>query len=221
MENRTVTSILVSKALDVLESSTLSQIFSGFLLLLLAVIVTVVATYTDSSLEVFQVILSWENKIILKAVISLLFVFNFSRLVSYALSSFESFLESARPRSEPVECIDGIPRVELLDHLFTFGTFKREEVEKKWSIPRYRVTELSKKLEEVGVLVRGENNGRVLNTEFSRADVSSILDGKKAAEELRPLMRKVENGFSHRPSAREIADRVSPFVTRPLSEFAR
>ncbi len=36
-----------------------------------------------------------------------------------------------------------------MDHLFTVGTFKRDEVEKKWGIPRYRVTEISKKLEDL------------------------------------------------------------------------
>lgn len=83
--NRSVTSILVSKILDVLESSTLSQIFSGFLLIIASVIITVVLTYTDDSVEAFRAILTWENAIIAKGTVVTLFVFNFSRLLAFIL----------------------------------------------------------------------------------------------------------------------------------------
>ena len=83
--NRSVTSILVSKILDVLESSTLSQIFSGFLLVIASVIITVVLTYTDDSVEAFRAILTWENAIIAKGTVVSLFVFNFSRLLAFIL----------------------------------------------------------------------------------------------------------------------------------------
>jgi len=99
-----------------------------------------------------------------------------------------------------IDSIDGIPRLELLDHLFTVGTFKRDDVENKWKIPRYRVTEISKKLEDLGVLVRGENNARVLNTDFTREDIASMIDGKKSFFDIKVFTRKVENGYSHRPS---------------------
>lgn len=71
--------------------------------------------------------------------------------------------------------LEGIPVVELLDHLFEKESFKREEVENKFGIPRNRYTTLAIKLENIGVLIRGENNARVLNTEYSRADVAAIL----------------------------------------------
>jgi hypothetical protein len=213
--NRSITSILVSKILDVLESSTLSQIFTGFLLLLASIILTVVLTYTDDSLEAFRAILTWENAIIAKAIVVTLFVFNFSRIVSVLLIKFE-FVLASREEIRTIDSIDGIPRLELLDHLFTVGTFKRDEVEKKWGIPRYRVTEISKKLEDLGVLVRGDNNARVLNTDFTREDIATMIDGKKSFFDIKVFTRKVENGYSHRPSGSEVMDRVSPFVTRPI-----
>lgn len=218
--NRSITSILVSKILDVLESSTLSQIFSGFLLLLASIIITVVFTYTDDSLEAFRAILTWENAIIAKAVVVTLFVFNFSRIVSVLLIKFESVLAS-REEIRTIDSIDGIPRLELLDHLFTVGTFKRDEVEKKWGIPRYRVTEISKKLEELGVLTRGENNSRVLNTEFTRSDIASLLGDRESVEDIKMLTRKIDGGYSHRPSGSEVLQRVSPFVTRPIANFQK
>jgi len=92
--NRSITSILVSKILDVLESSTLSQIFLSFLSFLAIIFLTVVFTYTDDSLYVFGAILTWENAIIAKAIVTTLFVFNFSRLLSYFLQMFESLKDS-------------------------------------------------------------------------------------------------------------------------------
>lgn len=131
MQNRTLTSILVSKILDVLESSTLSQIFSGFLLFLASIILTVVLTYTDDSKEAFRAILTWENAIIAKAIVTTLLVFNFSRILSYVLQKFESILAS-HTVIRTIDSIDGIPRLELMDHLFTVGSFKRDDVESKW-----------------------------------------------------------------------------------------
>jgi len=118
MKPRTLTSILVSKILDVLESSTLSQIFSGFLLLLASIIVTVVLTYTNDSIEAFRAILAWENAIIMKGVVVTLFIFNFSKILALILEWFESLL-ATHTDIRTIDSIDGIPRLELMDHLFT------------------------------------------------------------------------------------------------------
>ncbi|WP_146118976.1 hypothetical protein [Blastopirellula marina] len=89
---------------------------------------------------------------------------------------------------QEVESIEGIPTSELLDHLFTFGTFKRDDIEDKFKIPRYRYTALAKKLKELDVLTSGENNATVLNPDCSREHVASILEGKTTAAELeKPL----------------------------------
>jgi hypothetical protein len=101
------------------------------LLLLASIILTVVLTYTDDSLEAFRAILAWENAIIMKAIVITLFVFNFSRIISVILIKFESILAS-REEIRTIDSIDGIPRLELMDHLFTVGSFKRDDVESKW-----------------------------------------------------------------------------------------
>lgn len=191
MQTRTLTSILVSKVLDVLESSTLSQIFSGFLLLLASIILTVVLTYTDDSIEAFRAILSWENAIIAKAIVITLLVFNFSKILALILEWFESLL-ATHTDIRTIDSIDGIPRLELMDHLFTIGTFKRDDVESKWKIPRYRVTAISKKLEDLGVLIRGENNSRILNSEYTRADLATLLGDHKSMDDVKVLTRKTD-----------------------------
>lgn len=191
MQTRTLTSILVSKILDVLESSTLSQIFSGFLLLLASIIITVVLTYTDDSIAAFRAILSWENAIITKAVVITLLVFNFSKILALILEWFESLL-ATHTDIRTIDSIDGIPRLELMDHLFTIGTFKRDDVESKWAIPRYRVTAISKKLEDLGVLIRGENNSRILNPEYTRADLATLLGDHQSMDDVKVLTRKTD-----------------------------
>lgn len=191
MQTRTLTSILVSKVLDVLESSTLSQIFSGFLLLLASIIITVVFTYTDDSIEAFRAILTWENAIIAKAIVVTLLVFNFSKILALILEWFESLL-ATHTDIRTIDSIDGIPRLELMDHLFTIGTFKRDDVESKWAIPRYRVTAISKKLEDLGVLIRGENNSRILNPEYTRADLATLLGDHKSMDDVKVLTRKTD-----------------------------
>ena len=216
MQTRTLTSILVSKILDVLESSTLSQIFSGFLLLLASIIITVVLTYTDDSIAAFRAILAWENAIITKAVVVSLMVFNFSKILSLILEWFESVMAPTPESVRTIDSIDGIPRLELMDHLFTIGTFKRDDVESKWAIPRYRVTAISKKLEDLGVLIRGENNSRILNPEYTRADLATLLGNHTSMDDVKVLTRKTDGGFSHRPSGSEVLQRMSPFVTRPI-----
>lgn len=114
----------------------------------------------------------------------------------------------------PSDCIDDVPRVELLDHLFRNKSLLRDEAEVAFRIPRYRVTDLKKNLERVGVLVRGPNNSHVLNPEYSRQDVASILESAHTASKLRPLFRKTPSGgFTSEPSAVEIQDRVTSLLS--------
>lgn len=113
----------------------------------------------------------------------------------------------------PSDCIDDVPRVELLDHLFRNKSLLRDEAEVAFRIPRYRVTDLKKNLERVGVLVRGPNNSHVLNPEYSRQDVAAILESAHTAAKLRPLFRKTPSGgFTAEPSATEIQERVTSLL---------
>ena len=120
----------------------------------------------------------------------------------------------------PTDEIDGIPVSELLDHLFTAKSFKRDEIEEKFKLPRYRHTELAKKLKEIGVLVQGPCNAHVLNGEFSRQDIALMLRGKTSTEDLEPLFRKRGTSYTAEPSAGEIEKRVSALLS-PASGFLR
>lgn len=110
----------------------------------------------------------------------------------------------------PSDCIDEVPKSELLDFLFTEKSFKREDVELAFRIPRYKVTDLKKNLERVGVLVRGECNAHILNEDYTRRDIASMIEGVNKSEQLQPLFRKRSNGsFTSEPSAKELKERLS------------
>ncbi len=113
----------------------------------------------------------------------------------------------------PSECIEDVPRVEILDHLFRNGTLLRNEAEVAFRLPRYRVTAIKQNLERVGVLVRGPNNSHVLNPEFSRQDVAAVLETSSTAAGLKPLFRKTASGsFTSKPSAAEVKERVEELL---------
>jgi hypothetical protein len=71
--------------------------------------------------------------------------------------------------------VEGIPTLELIDYLFNNQSFKRDDIEAVFGIPRNRFDILAKKLDDLKVLVRGANNGRVLNPEMSRQEIVQIL----------------------------------------------
>lgn len=122
----------------------------------------------------------------------------------------------------PSDCIDGIPRTELLDFLFREKSFKQQDVLTEFKIPRYRVTDLKQHLERVGILQRGECNAHVLNPEYSRQDIARMLDGVQTAADLQPLFRKREDGsFTSDPSAKEIERRVTSLLSAETVGFQR
>lgn len=104
--------------------------------------------------------------------------------------------------------IEGVPTAELIDHLFEHNSFKRQEIEAKFGVPRNRYHKLAERMESVGILIRGENNSRILNKDLSRAQVAEHLIGKVSADQI-DSFRVV-----HSPTPERI------FTTRPVSQTA-
>jgi len=64
-------------------------------------------------------------------------------------------------------------------------------------------------LESIGVLVRGENNARILNEEYSRADVAAILENVGTARELKKVFRQTgPSSFTNQPTAKGMTQKV-------------
>lgn len=213
-QRRTVRHIIWSKCLDALEDATLRGILANSALTVGAVGLSAVLIFPHQAADIARNVCEWQNYAVPKVAASFAFVFNFQSLVRN--------IRNMIPEAQEIpsgETIEGIPTVELLDHLFEFESFKRDDVEKKFGIPRNRFTDLAKKLEDLKVLVRGDNNARILNPEFSRSDVASILTGSERAEELTPMIRRVnENTWSHTPSKMEIVQRVKNWFSTEKKE---
>ena len=96
--------------------------------------------------------------------------------------------------------IEGIPVDELLDHVFTYGNFKRDDAENLFAMPRNRYKDLIDRMDALGIFVRGENNSRVLNPELSRQEVAALVKGERSYVTLS-----------------EIRERVAEFLSPPLS----
>lgn len=117
----------------------------------------------------------------------------------------------------------GIPVIELVDYIFTAPTYSRSEFCEGFAVSRKVFDDLASGLDKIGVFTRGANNARTLCPDFSRSDISAILTRATEIGEIRPLIRKVDNGYyTHKPSMPEIVTRSpSPFVTRPLSHYSK
>lgn len=145
------------------------------------------------------------------------FLYNGKSLKRWITRKIVVFIEDVTELFFPVyreeDSIDGIPHSELIHHLFTEKSFKRDDIEDRFLLPRYKVQEMGENMERVNILVRGENNARVLNEELSRSDVASIIRSAKTTKELRPLFRKKDRGFTSSPSAEQIKEELDSLAT--------
>jgi hypothetical protein len=80
--------------------------------------------------------------------------------------------------------IEGIPKNELLHFMLKTEGFKLADCKRILGIGLGPYNRIAKKLEKIGVLMRGENNSRILNPEFSVNQIKDILDGATSAQEL-------------------------------------
>ncbi len=211
MENeqkQTIFDILWQKVLDYVKFSQIKDIFRIILLILISILITYCLTYPISLVGNMKLAIVWNNYILLKGTFSFLLVFNFGKIRKF----------SRWIRKPKVKCdtIIGIPAIEILDHLFESKSFKILEIQNKFNIPKRKVEQLGCKLEEVGILIRGDKNARILNDDYSRSDITKILSG----ESIKPLIRKkINKGFikyTSNPSMPEVRKRLSDTLNEPI-----
>lgn len=85
--------------------------------------------------------------------------------------------------------LDGIPVAELTDYLIRNKHFRREGingVRATFNLNMEKFNHLASKLEENGVLVRGENNGRILASHWSLQSLNEYLSGSEKSKDLTP-----------------------------------
>lgn len=81
---------------------------------------TLITTYPGKSWEVFYIMSSFQNFLPVK------FAF-YSVLVFLGIPTYQKIM-----KGRTMGLIEGVPVIELLDHLFTYRTFKRDEIEEKF-----------------------------------------------------------------------------------------
>lgn len=99
------------------------------------------------------------------------------------------FFEKRKAALNDEQLLDGIPVSEMVDYLLRNKHFKREGVNgvrATFGLNMERFNRLAKKLEENKVLVRGENNGRMLDGHWSRQALIDYLSGEERSIDLQP-----------------------------------
>lgn len=204
---RTVHGVIWSKVLDALEEVSLGTVGRVVLGVGATVLLTMGMNYApEAGLVVWHVLTSFDG-IFVKGTAAAVLVASHRKIFAAVVA----VCTRPTPATPSVPTIDGIPISELLDHLFEYESFKRDEIEAKFGIPRNRSDALGKKFDELGITIRNRFRARILNPELSRQDVAAMLEGKTTAAELQPYtLKKVgQNTLSTRATGREIEERVA------------
>lgn len=151
----------------------------------LAGLISSFLTAPDATQTALYAAMQWKNGLLTAIVWSVALVFYSPKLFKFIVQQIVGLIEFFSDQTiESDETIEGIPVTEMVDHLFEEQSFKRDDVESKFGIPRNRYQRLAEKMEELDILTRGENNSRVLNDDMTRAEVIEHLKGKRVAMEL-------------------------------------
>lgn len=63
----------------------------------------------------------------------------------------------------------------IIDHIIEHGTFKRDDIVRKFWVNRNTAQDMIDKLDNVGVFVKGMNNIRQLDINLKREDIESLI----------------------------------------------
>lgn len=99
------------------------------------------------------------------------------------------FAKKRRAENLEEKFLDNIPIPELTDYLIRNRHFRREGVNgvrMTFGLNMERYNKLAKNLEDSGVLVRGTNNGRILDAHWSRQSLFDFLSGYYESADMIP-----------------------------------
>lgn len=111
------------------------------------------------------------------------------------------FFQTRKAELNEEKLLDNIPVAELVDYMLRNKHFKREGmngVRSTFGLNMEKFNALAKKLEENKVLVRGENNGRILDGKWSRQALIDYLSGEERSAELKPRFTIHRLGEGHK-----------------------
>lgn len=183
-----LTKVLWFKFVQFIEVTPLKTIAKFVGLSFLAGLLSSILRAPDATQTAIYQLMMWNDAIIPTILSSIGIIFYAPKAFLFLFDEFCEFAESFTGAScESGDTIEGVPVPELIDHLFEKGSFKRDDIESKFGMPRNRYQRLAEKMEALEILTRGENNSRVLNKDMTRAEVIEHLKGKRVAMQLDTL----------------------------------
>lgn len=210
MEKRTITRIIRSQYLDHVEKKGMIPTLKVLAMILAGIFAALSWTYPDISRDIFNVLWTMENYILPKMFVSLFFIMMSPVIfdhVRYLIFSFE--------KKTHHDSIWGVPVIEIVGYLFDNGNFPRDSVCDVFAITRKDYSEIVEVLDIHNILVRGENNSRVLNPLIPREMVVNVLMwGDK--NEVASIIGKSFDFFSS--IGDKIREHLSPSLPAPRFE---
>lgn len=211
---KTIFNIIWAKFLESLESASLYNIFVITAKVFSWGLISLFLINTPVAIEKLATLIKWYDFAIVKILVTYIIIFFWPLFTAIGKKVIE-WIKSNIPEM-PVHGPQymGIPVIELVDYIFTTTTYSRNEFCTQFSVSRKVFDDLANGMDRIGVFIRGANNARVLCSDFSRSDISAILNRASESGEIRPLIRATKNGYTHTPSMQEIIKRSpSPFTT--------
>ncbi len=214
-------SIFYSKFLRYLDESSFFSLFTTFAKLASWLLISIILVNMPESKENLAMALKWHDFAIIKILTSFLLVFHIKSIISVVRKVWKSLMDELSGFSGYLnphgEMYHWIPVVELVDYLFSGNPLGRTQFCDHFGVSRSTYDEIFSGLDSIQVFSRGASNARVLNPDYSRSDIASIISRASSSGVIKPLMKVVENGFSHKPSMPDIIRRSPTFVTRPVN----
>lgn len=197
IEEKSLSSVLWYKFLSYLEENSLLSFFCIVCKVLISCVLAASLLDIRAAVEMLVASLKWANFAVPKLFLSFTLVFSwkiwFFWVKNRAISFFSYISVCIRPKMSGASFY-GIPVVELVEYLFSGdGSFRRDDIERRFAIPRNRFDEMAKLLDDYGVFTRGKNNARSLNPVISREALVSMLSGEKE------ILPSPTSGFVVRP----------------------
>lgn len=225
-DSRTLGSVVRSKFLDWVEGNDLATVAASVSKASLSCVLAASLFDTRYALEIAKEAVYFADFALPKTAAAFAAVYGWRVWYSagrwLVLAPLRELSEHFAPDVSGMPSVRGIPVPELADFVFTEGTFAREALVSRFGVSRSVADFLLGGLEDVGVLVRGANNARVLDERYSRSDVVSILSNVERDGFQKLLRKDGENSYTTTPSMPEIVARSFPaedegFTVKALS----
>lgn len=210
---KSIFSILYSKFLRYLDETSFFNLFTSFAKVASWLLISLLLVNMPDSQEKLTMLVKWHDFAAIKILTSFILVFHIRSIISLwrkILQRIRDDLAWVFQRFEEAQPMyQGIPVSELVDYLFLESAYSRDDFCQRFAVARRVFDDMADAFDTQWIFKRGRNNARILNTEYSRSDIASVLQRASESGEIRPLMRKTESGYSHRPTW---------FTTRPLHD---